>query len=176
MSDVHSFQHFAFGDTARSMQEQAGSRDGYARMDEMRPFLGLGPGEEAYLSERNSFYLATVGENGWPYVQHRGGPPGVLRMLDSHHLAFPDYRGNKQFISSANVRDGSPVSIILVDYHERQRLKIWAKATVIEASDDPGLTAELTDPDYRADIERIFLLEVVAIDWNCPQHIKPPTP
>lgn len=169
--DLHSFQHYAFGDSTRGLQTDAGSRKGYERMDEAMPFKGLEANEKYYLARRDSFYLATVGENGWPYVQHRGGPPGFLRVLDDHHLAFPDYSGNKQFISVANVSDGSPVSLILVNYESRERLKIWARATVRQASEVPELAAQLNDPEYAAKIERVFLLEVVAIDWNCPKHI-----
>jgi len=170
--ELRSFQHYAFGDSARDLQEEAGSRKGYDRMNEMAPFTGLGGNEEYYLSLRDSFYLATVGENGWPYVQHRGGPPGFLKVLDDRHLAFPDYSGNKQFISVANITDGSPVSLILVNYETRERLKIWARATVIAADAKPELTQQLTDPDYPAKIERVFELEVVAFDWNCPKHIS----
>lgn len=169
---LHSFQHYAFGDSARNLQEDAGSRKGYLRMDALAPFSGLGGHEQHYLSLRDSFYLATVGENGWPYVQHRGGPPGFLKVLDDRHLAFPDYSGNKQFISVANVTDGSPVSLILVNYETRERLKIWARATVTSPNADLELTQQLTDPDYPAKIERVFLLEVVAFDWNCPKHIS----
>jgi predicted pyridoxine 5'-phosphate oxidase superfamily flavin-nucleotide-binding protein len=169
--ELHSFQHYAFGDSARKIQQEAGSRKGYQRMDEMLPFTGLDVNEKYYLSLRDSFYLASVGRNGWPYVQHRGGPPGFLKVLDDHHLAFPDYSGNKQFISVANVTDGSPVSLILVNYETRERLKIWARATVQPAKDVPELADQLTDPNYAAKIERVFLLEVVAFDWNCPKHI-----
>ena len=171
LEELHSFQHYAFGNSARDLQVEAGSRKGYERMNEAMPFTGLEANEKHYLARRDSFYLATVGENGWPYVQHRGGPAGVLRVLDDHHLAFPDYSGNKQFISVANVSDGSPVSLILVNYASRERLKIWARATVRRAGEAPELVAQLTDPEYAAKIERIFLLEVVAIDWNCPKHI-----
>mgnify|MGYP002639372979 CR=1 FL=1 len=168
---LHSFQHYAFGDSARDLQQEAGSRKGYERMNAMLPFTGLDVNEKYYLSLRDSFYLASVGLNGWPYVQHRGGPPGFLKVLDDHHLAFPDYSGNKQFISVANVTDGSPVSLILVNYETRERLKIWARATVRPAKDVSELVDQLADPNYAAKIERVFLLEVVAFDWNCPKHI-----
>lgn len=170
-----SFQHYAFGATARELQAEAGSREAYARMDRARPFAGLGPDEVDYLAARDSFYLATVGANGWPYVQHRGGPPGFLQVLGTDRLAFPDYRGNRQYISVANLLDGSPVSLILVDYKARRRLKLWARATLVDPADDPTLASRLADPDYPADIERLVVLEVLAFDWNCPQHISPRT-
>ena len=131
----------------------------------------LGWQERLFLEERDSFYMATVGENGWPYVQHRGGPPGFVRVIDDATLAFADFRGNKQFISTGNILDTERVAMIFVDYPNRRRLKVWATGSIVDPKEDAELSAAVALDGYQADVERIVRLEVVGFDWNCPQHI-----
>jgi predicted pyridoxine 5'-phosphate oxidase superfamily flavin-nucleotide-binding protein len=128
--------------------------------------------EAAFIAERDSFYMASVSETGWLYVQHRGGPPGFLKMLDERTLAFADYSGNRQYISTGNIAAGR-VCLFLMDYARRARLKIYAHAEIIGLDADPQLTERLIDLTYRPKLERIFRLRLQAFDWNCPQHIVP---
>jgi predicted pyridoxine 5'-phosphate oxidase superfamily flavin-nucleotide-binding protein len=169
---ARNFARYAFTPTVKKLQTEHGSRAGYARLETVERHQ-LGPQERLFLAQRDSFYMATVGEDGWPYVQHRGGPPGFVRVIDDATLAFADFRGNKQYISTGNILDTGRVAMIFVDYPNRRRLKVWAKGSIV----DPGEDAELRDAvalgDYEADVERIFRLEVVGFDWNCPQHITP---
>jgi len=129
--------------------------------------------EQAFIADRDSFYMATVSETGWPYVQHRGGPRGFLKVLDEHSLAFADYRGNKQYISTGNVAANDRVCLFLMDYPRKARLKIYAHVETLDLEEDPALTAAVTVPDYKAKLERIFRLRLEAFDWNCAQHITP---
>jgi predicted pyridoxine 5'-phosphate oxidase superfamily flavin-nucleotide-binding protein len=117
--------------------------------------------------------MATVSETGWPYVQHRGGPPGFLKVLDDRTLAFLDYRGNRQYISTGNLAENDRICLFLIDYPARTRLKIYARAEKLTLDADPILTESITDRDYAAKAERIFKLTLEAFDWNCPQHIEP---
>ncbi len=131
------------------------------------------PDEVAFIAQRDSFYMASVSQSGWPYVQHRGGPPGFLKVIDEVTLAFADYRGNRQYISVGNVDADDRVALILVDYPRRARLKILAHAERVTLDADADLLAKVTDGGYRAKPERIFKLRLAAFDWNCPQHITP---
>lgn len=143
--------------------------------------VGVGPpdrlteAEQAMIESRDHFYLATVNADGWPYVQHRGGPPGFLRVLDERTLGFADLRGNHQLLSTGNLAGNDRVALFLVDYPQRLRLKIAGHARVVDARDDPALVARLA-PEVlpkRSKVERCFVIEVVGYDWNCPQHITP---
>lgn len=129
--------------------------------------------EVAFIAERDSFYIASVSETGWPYVQHRGGPPGFLDVVDDQTLAFLDYRGNRQYISTGNFAANGRCSLILVDYPRRARLKILGTVEKLALDADPPLTERLTNHAYGAKAERIFRLRLTAFDWNCPQHITP---
>jgi predicted pyridoxine 5'-phosphate oxidase superfamily flavin-nucleotide-binding protein len=129
--------------------------------------------ETQFIGQRDSFYMATVSESGWPYVQHRGGPPGFLRVLDDRTLAFADFRGNRQYISLGNLSANDRVALILVDYPRRARLKIYAHIEAVDLTADPDLAAKLAVPGYKARPERALLLHLDAFDWNCPQHITP---
>jgi uncharacterized protein len=129
--------------------------------------------ETAFIESRDSFYMATVSETEWPYVQHRGGPPGFLHVLDDKTLAFADFRGNRQYISVGNQASNDRVALILMDYPGRQRLKIFAHAETRDITSDNALAARLAMPGYRAKVERAILLHLEAFDWNCPQHITP---
>ena len=157
----------------KAMQDESGSRAMYARADVPRDFDRFTAQEAAFIAARDSFYIASVAENGWPYVQHRGGPPGFLTLLDDRTLAFADFRGNRQYLSAGNVSADGRVALFLMDYPNRRRLKILAHAELKPLADDQALTARLVDQGYKGRPERIWLLRLVAFDWNCPQHITP---
>lgn len=127
--------------------------------------------EAQFIAARDSFYLATVSETGWPYVQHRGGPPGFLRVIDDSTLAFADFRGNRQYISLGNLTANDRVALLLMDYANRRRLKIYARIEAKDLNAEPQLAQILTLPGYRAKPERLFALHLEAFAWNCPQHI-----
>ncbi|WHP33610.1 pyridoxamine 5'-phosphate oxidase family protein [Trabulsiella odontotermitis] len=129
--------------------------------------------EEAMIASRDSFYMATVSQSGWPYLQHRGGPAGFLRMIDDQTLAMADFSGNRQYITSGNLRGSDRACLFLMDYPRRARLKIYATVEVFAPEAAPELLAQVTLPDYRARIERVYLFHLMAFDWNCPQHITP---
>jgi len=129
------------------------------------------PAEVQFIAERDSFYLATVSSSGWPYIQHRGGPKGFLKVLDDKTLAFADFRGNRQYLSIGNVTTDDKTALFLMDYANRLRLKILAHLEVRDLSDDPALAEKLVLPGYKAMAERTVLLHLEAYDWNCPQHI-----
>jgi predicted pyridoxine 5'-phosphate oxidase superfamily flavin-nucleotide-binding protein len=133
----------------------------------------LGPEEQAFVAERDSFYLATVSSDGWPYVQHRGGPKGFLHALDEHTLAFADWKGNRQLISAGNIGEGGRVALIAVDYPRRERLKDQVDARLVRASDDPALAERLIPPGRKQAVERLMVVDVVGVDWNCPAYITP---
>ena len=133
---------------------------------------GLGAREAEFLSDIDSFYMATVSETGWPYVQHRGGPRGFLKVVSPSRLAFADFRGNRQYVSAGNASRDDRVAIIVVDYARRQRLKLLGHLR-FEGAADSGLAAAVALPGYPARVERIAVIDVEAFDWNCPQHITP---
>ncbi|AJR26251.1 pyridoxamine 5'-phosphate oxidase [Sphingobium sp. YBL2] len=160
-----------FGNGARAMQEAAGSRASYARMEANAGAADMLTDREAdFIAARDSFYMASVSEDGWPYVQHRGGPAGFLRRIGDNRIGFADYRGNRQYLSAANLAADDRVSLFLMDYPNRRRLKLIGHA---HGSDDPATIAALMTPGYGAEPERAFLIDVVGFDWNCPQHITP---
>ena len=167
------FSEIAFTDSVKAQQEQYGSRQQYARMDRLARGTTLTLAETEFIAARDSFYLATVGETGYPYVQFRGGPPGFLRVLDAQTLGYADFRGNRQYITVGNLDQNDRAALILMDYANRSRLKIYARIEVISAKDLPELMEKLSVPGYDAKIERAMLLHVEAFDWNCPQHITP---
>ena len=129
--------------------------------------------EAAFIAERDSFYMATVSETGWPYMQHRGGPRGFLKLVDDRTLAFGDYRGNRQYISTGNLAADDRVCLFLMDYTHRARLKILAHVETVALDAEPALTELVTVPGYRGKLERVFRVKLDAFDWNCPQHITP---
>ncbi len=173
---MEGFRHLTFTPAVKAIQSKQGSRATYERLErEDYEADVFGPHERAFLAERDSFYLASVGSNGWPYVQHRGGPEGFVRVLDDHTLGFADYRGNKQYISVGNVGGDDRVALIFVDYPARTRLKILAHARLVTGGTDEerALLEKLAVPGYKAKVERGFILDVEGFDWNCPQHITP---
>jgi hypothetical protein len=168
------FASFAFTPSVRKEQEKHNSRCSYARLDmDNQDKFRLTPREISFIEEMNGFYISSVGENGWPYVQFRGGPKGFLKVIDPENLAFADFRGNMQYISTGNFRDNARGVLFLMDYARQARLKIWVETTILEAKENTDLVEKLTKPTYNATVERIFQLKIKAYDWNCPQHITP---
>jgi len=169
----HRFAEIAFTPNVKKAQEINGSRRSYARLEmgEVHHDV-LGPRETAFIAQRDNFYMATVSETGWPYIQHRGGPPGFIRVLDQKTIGFADFRGNRQYISVGNLEADDRVSMILMDYPNRARLKILGRARLVEL-DEQDILNRLSLPDYRAVVERGFVITIEAFDWNCPQHITP---
>jgi predicted pyridoxine 5'-phosphate oxidase superfamily flavin-nucleotide-binding protein len=129
--------------------------------------------EAQFIQSRDSFYMATVSESGWPYMQHRGGKAGFLRVISPTQLAFADYKGNRQMLSTGNLTANDRVCLFLMDYPQRTRLKILGHARVVDAREHPELVAEFAEPETRGIVERIFLIEVISYDWNCPKYITP---
>ena len=171
---ARNFTEIAFTPSVRREQERNQSRTQYARVEASNlEFNQLTDRDRRFIEERDTFFMATVGENGWPYIQHRGGPKGFLKVLDERTLGFADYRGNRQYISVGNLRADARVALILIDFVNRRRLKLWARAKVIDINEQPDLIARLQDPDYDAKVERGIVLHIEAMDWNCPQHITP---
>jgi hypothetical protein len=165
------YTELTFTDTVRRLQEQHGSRASYARLEDGPPTNAmLGPREAAFIAARDSLYMATVSQTGWPYVQHRGGPGGFVRVLDATTIGFADFRGNRQYTSVGNLADDDRVALILVDHANRERLKLLGRARSVEPADTATL-ARLEVADYRANVERGIVIAVEAFDWNCPQHI-----
>lgn len=155
----------------RAAQATNGAQKMWEAFDQDRAFDRFTANETAFIAARDSFYLATVSQLGWPYLQHRGGPPGFLKVLDDKTLAFADFRGNRQYVSLGNIADDDRVSLILVDYPQRTRLKILARMLACDLANDPDLAARLALPGYKAKIERAFVLRLETFDWNCAQHI-----
>ena len=133
----------------------------------------LGQAEAEFIAARDSFYLGSISESGWPYIQHRGGPSGFLRVINEMTLAFADYKGNRQLLTTGNVSVNDRVALFLMDYKNRARLKILGHARVEDARDHPGLIEQITDPKMRSAVERLVFIDVVSFDWNCPKYITP---
>jgi len=160
----------AFTPSVKEEQTRRGSRSGYEKMAAKRDWSKTVTDDlSAFIAERDSIYLATASKDGQPYIQHRGGPKGFLRMLDEHTLAFADYGGNRQYISLGNLAENDQAHIFLMDYANRRRVKLWGRVKVIE--DDAELLTRLTPAGYGARPERVFLFTITAWDVNCPQHI-----
>jgi len=170
----HNFGSLVFTPLVKALQEKYGSRRQYARMESGSSAPDrFGPDESMFIAERDSFYMATVGSTGWPYVQHRGGPKGFLKVIDDHTIAFADFRGNKQFVSTGNIGSDDRVSLILVDYPSQTRLKILGRAEIFEGAAAREWIEKLREPGNKAVIERAYVIRVEAFDWNCPQYITP---
>ncbi|MGE3979703.1 MAG: pyridoxamine 5'-phosphate oxidase family protein [Nitrospira sp.] len=133
----------------------------------------LGEAEVEFIAARDSFYLGTVSETGWPYIQHRGGPRGFLRVLNPTTLAFADYQGNRQLLTTGNLSVNNRVSLFLMDYQHRERLKILGHAQVEDVRSHPELVARLADPTTRSTVERLVFIDIVSFDWNCSKFITP---
>jgi len=170
---ARAFAEIAFTPSVRETQAAQGSADRYLKFLEPEAERGdrLSEREASFAAARDGFYQATVSEAGWPYVQFRGGPAGFIRVLDDRTLAYADFRGNRQYLSVGNLQSDDRVSLILMDYVNRRRLKIWGRARIVDAADDPKLIEDLRIDGYRALPERAIIVTVEAYDWNCPQHI-----
>jgi uncharacterized protein len=167
------FASIAFTNEIKVLQEKHGSRKSYARMENEVYQEGLTQDEMAFIDTRDSFYMATLGENGFPYIQHRGGSKGFIKVLDAKRIGFIDFKGNMQYVSVGNIATNNKVALIMVDYPSRTRLKIYATAEIIELNDDPALYDVLDLSEYKFRPERMMILHIEAYDWNCPQHITP---
>ncbi|WP_046868896.1 pyridoxamine 5'-phosphate oxidase family protein [Microvirga massiliensis] len=176
---LHKYLELASTPAVKAARERYGSAAQYAKLDGTLGSDGpvrndrLGPAEAEFISGRDGFYLATVSETGWPYVQFRGGPTGFLRVLDGHTLGYADFRGNRQYVSIGNSTVNDRMSLFLMDYAHQRRLKIFGRMQVVDARDDSALAETLSVPGYPGRVERAVLIEVEAFDWNCPQHITP---
>ncbi len=166
---THPISDIAFSPAVKAAQERNGSRAGYARTEEDGWNDSVTPYLAGYLETRDSFYLGTANADGQPYIQHRGGPRGFLKVIDERTLAFADFGGNRQFISTGNLSENDKAYIFLMDYPNRRRIKIWGRARVVE--DDPALLEHLADHAYDGRPERAIIFDIAAWDMNCPQHI-----
>ncbi|MGR8936131.1 MAG: pyridoxamine 5'-phosphate oxidase family protein [Gammaproteobacteria bacterium] len=171
---ARAFAKISFTPDVQAVQTEMGSRAAYrsAELDAAEE-VALGVFEQEFITGRDSFYQATVSQTGWPYVQHRGGPLGFLKVLDERTLGYADFSGNRQYISVGNLRGDDRVSLLLMDYPQRRRLKIWGRARVVDERSEPELLAKLETPEFRAPVERGILIRVEAFDWNCPKYITP---
>lgn len=167
------FAEIAFTETVKKLQEKHGSRKSYERMEKFNVVNGLTSNETTFIQNRDSFYLASIGVKEFPYIQHRGGPKGFLKIIDSKRIGFIDFVGNKQYVSVGNIATNNNVSLIMIDYPTKTRLKIFAKAEVVELKDNQELYDQLDLEDYKFRPERMMVFHIEAYDWNCPQHIKP---
>lgn len=171
---THRFAELMFTPKVQDMQRAMGSREAYARLatPEAPANDRIGPAERDFIAARDSFYLATVSETGWPYVQHRGGPAGFLQVIDDRTIGFADYRGNRQFLSVGNLASDDRVALFLMDYVKRRRLKLIGHARCVDAAEAPDRVGAAAS-GYRAVVERAVLITIEGFDWNCPQHITP---
>jgi uncharacterized protein len=171
MSDTHTYSSdVAFTPVVKAIQERKGSREGYARMEQNGGWrTEIDDKLAGFLASTNSFFMATATKDGQPYIQHRGGPKGFIKMLDKNTIAFADYAGNQQYLTQGNLSENPKAHIFIMDYAHRRRVKIWGEARVVE--DDPALTQALMPKGYRARAEQVILFKIAAWDTNCPQHI-----
>jgi predicted pyridoxine 5'-phosphate oxidase superfamily flavin-nucleotide-binding protein len=170
----HKFAEIAFTPAVQDFQEKLGSRKAYAgALEGPDHHDRLGEAEASFIATRDSFYLASVSETGWPYIQHRGGPAGFLKVLDERTIGFADFRGNRQYISLGNLAGNDRVSLFLMDYPRRARLKLLGRARAVDRDEDRELVERLAVPEYKATVERGIVIAVEGFDWNCSQHIMP---
>lgn len=167
------FLNLVFSASVKAAQQHNGSREAYARRDSASESDRLTVNEAGFIAARDSFYMASIGAGGWPYVQHRGGPVGFIKVLDERRIGIADFRGNRQYVSIGNLADDNRVALFLMDYPQRARLKLLGRARAVSLSDAPDLAAALVDEAYGAKVERGLIIEIEAYDWNCPQHITP---
>ena len=167
------YEQIAFTDAVKKLQELHGSRMAYERMEEGDHETGFTAAERSFISSRDSFYMASISQTGYPYIQHRGGPKGFIKVLDDVTLGLVDFSGNKQYISVGNAAENSKVSLILMDYPQKARLKLFADIKVVEIAEDPELFEKLDPAGYKHKAERMLIFSVKGYSWNCPQHITP---
>ncbi|MCF0040075.1 pyridoxamine 5'-phosphate oxidase family protein [Dyadobacter fanqingshengii] len=167
------YSKLAFTDGIKAIQQRMGSRNTYERVEKMSFREGLTAVEANFIGQMDSFYIASYGENDFPYIQHRGGPQGFIKVIDNQTIGIVDFSGNRQYISVGNIAKNPRVSLILLSYPMQARLKVYAEAEIIEISDNPDLYDLLTPEDYKFRPERMLIFHIKAYDWNCPQHITP---
>jgi uncharacterized protein len=168
---TRSYLDIATTPSVAAAQESLGSREFNAKTAARRVFTRFGEDEAAFVAARDSFYLATVSETGWPYIQHRGGPPGFLKVLDERTLGVADFSGNRQYLTLGNLAASDKASLFLMDYPNQARMKLFVRARAVDLTENLELAARLATPGYRARIERGLVFELEALDWNCRQHI-----
>jgi uncharacterized protein len=168
------YLEIATGDTVKALQERWGSRSAYSRL-ESGPITNnqLGPEEIAFIEAQDSFFLASLNDSGWPYIQHRGGPPGFLKVLENNQLGFPDFKGNRQYLSFGNILKNPRVSLFLIDYPARARLKIFGHAKLVEGDSLPDALRKIENDPGATPNERGIIIQVEAFHWNCPKYIVP---
>jgi predicted pyridoxine 5'-phosphate oxidase superfamily flavin-nucleotide-binding protein len=169
------YNDLAFTPHVKALQERRGSRGAYARQTQDAPDIAdaLGPDEREFIEARDSFYLSTVTETGWPYVQHRGGPIGFVRVVDDRTLGFADLAGNRQYISLGNLATNDRAALFFMDYPAQTRLKILAHAKIVERDEDPAFVDGFAMTNYRGKVERAVVFTLEGFSWNCQQHITP---
>lgn len=167
------YQELAFSEAIKEIQEKKGSRNSYARMEKMSYTDGLTEQEMAFIESQDSFYMASYGENEFPYIQHRGGPQGFVKIIDANTIGIVDFVGNRQYISVGNISKNPKVAIIMVSYPQRARLKIYAEAQILDVEGNSELYEKLKPEDYKFKPEQMMVFKIKAYDWNCPQHITP---
>ncbi|WP_456311652.1 pyridoxamine 5'-phosphate oxidase family protein [Pseudomonas shirazensis] len=167
------YQKLAFTDAIKKLQEKSGSRNAYEHMEKISMVDGLTENEIDFISNRDSFYMASFGENEYPYIQHRGGPVGFIKVIDDKTIGIVDFSGNRQYISVGNISNNDKVSLFMISYAQKARLKLYARAKVVDLKDNDELYNQLKPSDYKFKPERMIMFEIQAYDWNCPQHITP---
>ena len=171
---TRNFMNRLFTDSVKAAQTEYGTRESQARHEGGELVLDeLTLAEAQFIASRDGFYMATVNQDGWPYLQFRGGPEGFLKIIDAGTIGYADFRGNRQLISMGNLRQNEKTALFLMDYPTQSRLKLLVESKVINAGERPDLLAVFQDPEYLAPIERFVVLKIVAYDWNCPKHITP---
>jgi predicted pyridoxine 5'-phosphate oxidase superfamily flavin-nucleotide-binding protein len=171
---TRAFTELMFTPAVKAAQTRYGSRQRMQRLERVEDRADeLTEDEAAFIEARDGFYQATVSESGWPYVQFRGGPVGFLKVIDKKTIGYADFGGNVQYLSVGNLTAEPRVALILMDYANQARLKLWGRARITHASDEPELLSALTVPNYKARVERAIIISIEAFDWNCPQHITP---
>lgn len=163
----------AFTDAIKKKQEEAGSRSAYDRMEKMSVVDGLTENEINFIEDRDSFYMASFGENEYPYIQHRGGPAGFIKVIDDKTIGIVDFAGNRQYISTGNISKNVKVALIMLSYPQKARLKLYANARIVDLEENKELYDLLKPEDYKFRPERMLIFDIQAYDWNCPQHITP---
>lgn len=167
------YEQIAFTSAVQKLQEQHGSRNAYERIEKGYHEDGFTGQEIDFISSRDSFYMASISQSGYPYIQHRGGPKGFIKILGQSTLGLVDFSGNKQYISVGNAAQNTKVSLIMMDYPQQARLKLFADIQIVEISENPQLFEQLDPARYKHKAERMLLFEVKGYNWNCPQHITP---
>lgn len=167
------FAKMTFTPAVLELQERYGSRQAYSNLldENADPGNQAGPVEASFISARDGFYQSTISDNGWPYVQFKGGPRGFLKVIDEQTIAYADFSGNRQYLSAGNLTTNNRVTLILVDYPNKRRLKIWGRAKLLDMDEDPKLIDSLNDDTYDAKVERAVVITLEALSWNCPQHL-----